>query len=220
MRDVRAGEDTDKLAVDLEIAETKEGLDVGVLEGDEPEALAAARLAVEHDRRVNDLAELGEELAHGLGRHAAREPTDEELRRALVLLPRDGALGIDLCRGQPVKQKGRGRLTIFPSRRCSRTMTALTLAGSSNVRNAKQRERPAASRMMVHASTLPNCVKYVRRLSRYTDSALRTTHITNGVCTICSVPVETADEHFAMDAEVDSGGEHMEREQKGGISIL
>jgi hypothetical protein len=49
--------------------------------------------------------------------------------------------------------------TIFPSRKCSRTMTALTLAGSSNVKKAKHRDRPAASRMMVHASTLPNCEK-------------------------------------------------------------
>ena len=50
--------------------------------------------------------------------------------------------------------------TILPSKKCSRTITAFTDAGSSNVRNAKQRERPAASRMIVHASTLPNCEKY------------------------------------------------------------
>lgn len=60
--------------------------------------------------------------------------------------------------------------TILPSRKCSLTMTALTLAGSSNVKNAKHLERPAASRMIVHASTFPNCSKYVR--SDSTNKAL------------------------------------------------
>lgn len=52
--------------------------------------------------------------------------------------------------------------TILPSKKCSWTITAFTLAGSSNVKNAKHLERPAASRMIVHASTFPNCSKYVR----------------------------------------------------------
>ena len=46
-------------------------------------------------------------------------------------------------------------LTIFPSKRSSRTITAFMLTGSSNVKNANHLERPAASRIIVHASTLP-----------------------------------------------------------------
>ena len=97
--------------------------------------------------------------------------------------------------------------TILPSRKCSRTMTALTDAGSSNVRNAKHRERPAASRMMVQASTLPNCEKYflsdsgnVTCIQHHNER--QTTDEVYDICTICSIPVETANKHFATDMEM------------------
>jgi hypothetical protein len=38
----------------------------------------------------------GKKLAHALGRDAARQSADEELRRALVFLPRDGSFRVDL----------------------------------------------------------------------------------------------------------------------------
>ncbi len=83
-------------------------------------------------------------------------------------------------------------------------MTALTDAGSSNVRNAKQRERPAASRMIVHASTLPNCEKYFLNDSATTTRFSTTPRGKTGhckVCTICRVPVQAADEHFPASIE-------------------
>jgi len=58
-----------------------------------------------------------------------------------------------------VKRKGE-ELTIFPSKKCSRTITAFTLAGSSNIKNAKHLKQPAASHIIVHASTFPNWEKY------------------------------------------------------------
>ena len=89
---------THQLAINLQVAEAEHGLDVDVFERDEAEALAPPRLAVEHDGGVDDLAELGEELAHRLGRHGAGEAADEELGRTLVLLTRDRALRVDLSR--------------------------------------------------------------------------------------------------------------------------
>lgn len=78
-------------------------------------------------------------------------------------------------------------------------MTALTDAGSSKVRNAKHRERPAASRMIVQASTLPNCVKYFLNDSAITPVQYYGPRVNKhyDVCTIRRVPVEAADEHFA-----------------------
>jgi hypothetical protein len=44
--------------------------------------------------------------------------------------------------------------TALPSKKCSRTITALTELGSSKVRNAKPLDRPVSgSRIIVHAST-------------------------------------------------------------------
>jgi hypothetical protein len=43
--------------------------------------------------------------------------------------------------------------TAFPSKKCSRTTTALTALGSSNVKKANPRDVPAGSRIIVHAST-------------------------------------------------------------------
>ena len=51
-------------AVDLEVAKAEERLDVGIFERDEAKSFAAPSLAVKHDGRVDDLAELGEEFAH------------------------------------------------------------------------------------------------------------------------------------------------------------
>lgn len=52
------------------------------------------------------------------------------------------------------------RLTILPSRKCSLTMTTLTVLGSLNVRKPKPRERPVLlSLMTVHSRTSPNSEK-------------------------------------------------------------
>ena len=106
------------------------------------------------------LLELGEEFAHRLGGGGSYKSADEEVGRVLVFLPEDGSLGINLA--SPLGYHARTKCTvptIFPSKKCSQTMTALTAAGSSKVRNAKHRDRPPASRMIVHASTLPNWEK-------------------------------------------------------------
>ena len=87
---------TDQLAVNLQVSKTQEWLDIRVLKRDEPEALAAPGLPVQHDRGVDDFAELREELAHGLRGDAAREAADEQLRRTLVLLAGNRTLRIDL----------------------------------------------------------------------------------------------------------------------------
>jgi hypothetical protein len=82
-----------------------------------------------------------------------------------MLLSGNRSLGVNLLRGDDqdwecsISARWTGR-TIFPSRKCSRTITALTDAGSSKVRNAKHLDRPVESRMIVQASTLPNWEKY------------------------------------------------------------
>jgi hypothetical protein len=48
---------------------------------------------------------------------------------------------------------GERGVTVLSSRTCSRAMTVLTEAASSNVRKANPRDRPSASRMIRHAST-------------------------------------------------------------------
>lgn len=87
---------TYQFSVDLEVSEAEERLNVCILEGDEPKALGATSLAVQHNCRVDHLAELREELAHGLGGDAARQPADEQFRRALVLLARYCAFWVNL----------------------------------------------------------------------------------------------------------------------------
>lgn len=57
---------THKLSIDLKIAKPEKGLNVGVLEGDEPKTFAPARLAVQHNRSIDDLAELRKVLSHRL----------------------------------------------------------------------------------------------------------------------------------------------------------
>lgn len=65
--------------------------------------------------------------------------------------------------------------TIFPSRKCSFTITEFTDLGSSNVRKAKPLDRPVfRSRMIVQWLTLPNCEKYCLRPS------YESTQIVNG----------------------------------------
>ena len=70
-------------------------------------------------------------------------------------------------------------------------MTALTDAGSSNVRNAKHLERPVESRMMVQASTLPNWEKYFLSDSGVMSSfsATHTTEDSIRPSTVCSIPI-------------------------------
>ena len=63
------------------------------------------------------------------------------------------------------ERKGKRRTHDFPSKKCSRTITAFTLAGSSNVKNAMHLKRPAASRMTVYAFTFPTCEKYSQSAS-------------------------------------------------------
>ena len=62
---------THKFPIDLEVAKPEKGLDVSVLEGDEPKAFASARLAVQHNRSIDDLAELRKVLSHRLRRDTA-----------------------------------------------------------------------------------------------------------------------------------------------------
>lgn len=60
----------------------------------------------------------------------------------------------------------RVKLTILPSKKCSRTMTILTDFGSSNVKNANPLDFPeVGSRMMLQSRTLPNSEKYFLRPS-------------------------------------------------------
>ena len=58
---------TYQLAVDLEVPESEHGLDIDVLKRHEAESFASSCLAVQHDGRIDDLAELRKELSHGLG---------------------------------------------------------------------------------------------------------------------------------------------------------
>ena len=80
-----------------------------VLEGDEAEALGAARLAVDHDGAVDDLSVLREEGAHGVGRRRVREAADEVARVAEVLFARDRALGVDLRSAGSTESRGEGK---------------------------------------------------------------------------------------------------------------
>lgn len=65
------------------------------------------------------------------------------------------------------EREGRGRRrTFFPSRTCSLSITALTLAIESNVMKANPLDVPVSeSRIMLQCVTLPYCSKYVRNPS-------------------------------------------------------
>ena len=91
-----AGPGTNHFPVDLEIAKSKQRLNVYVLERYETETLAPSGLSVQHDGCINDLAELGEKLAHRLRSDTAWETADKELSRTLVLLAGDRTLGVNL----------------------------------------------------------------------------------------------------------------------------
>jgi hypothetical protein len=89
--------DFHRLVLDKERLVGKRALDSGVaIEGYETEAAGAHRVFVHHERRVDNAAELREEVAEvvfgGVGAH----PTDEYLCCALLFFPGNGALGIDL----------------------------------------------------------------------------------------------------------------------------
>ena len=71
-------------------------MNIRVLKRNEPEPFTPSRLMVQHNRRINHLPELGKKLAHALGSDAARQSADEELRRVLVFLSRDGSFRVDL----------------------------------------------------------------------------------------------------------------------------
>ena len=85
-----------QFTVDLQVTEAKERLDVGVLKGNKAKAFTPPRLAIKHNRRVDDLAKLGEELAHGFRRHASCKSTNEQLGRSLMFLSWYRSFGIDL----------------------------------------------------------------------------------------------------------------------------
>jgi ribosomal protein L34E len=75
---------------------------------------------------------------------------------------------------------------------------------------------------MVHASTLPNCVKYF--LSDSADTPYTQHYNTqretesNNVCTICGVPVETADKHFPTEMDI-SQSLRVQRTYDAGVGI-
>lgn len=87
--------------------------------------------------------------------------------------------------------------TSLPSRICSLTMTTLTTFGSLNVRKPKPRDLPVApSRITVHSVTSPNWEKYSLRDSINVSEAESESYCITR--TISCLPVETANEHFAV----------------------
>ena len=88
--------DTYQLAINLQIPKAQKGLNVRVFKRNEPKPFTPPSLTVQHNCRINHFPELGQELAHALGSDAARQSADEQLRRALVFLSRDGSVQVDL----------------------------------------------------------------------------------------------------------------------------
>lgn len=156
---------TDRLAIQLLTCSSHGPLDpLVVLKGDEPEPLVPIGLPVKHDVSVHDIAKLGEErLEAGVG-HARGQAADKYLLRLDVFRPGDGSFRVDLsvfCRSAscPYENHGKNKqdeLTILPSKTCSLAMTALTEAGSSNVKKANPLDLPVGSRMIELEATLPN----------------------------------------------------------------
>lgn len=67
-----------------------------IFKGNETEALAATRLSVDHDRRVDDAPMLGEVSLQRLGSDRRSQSTDEQLLRSLMLKSGYSAFGVDL----------------------------------------------------------------------------------------------------------------------------
>jgi len=57
---------TCQFPINLEFAKAKDRVNVRILEGNEPKSFTAAGFSIQHDRRVDNSTELGEELSHGL----------------------------------------------------------------------------------------------------------------------------------------------------------
>jgi hypothetical protein len=96
--------ETNQFPINLQITKTEEGLHVRILERDEPEAFASARLTVKHDGGIDHLSKLREELAHRVRGYSSRETANEKLRCTLVLLAWDGPFRVNLtkCSNQNV----------------------------------------------------------------------------------------------------------------------
>lgn len=138
-----------------------------LFESNEAEAFATSRLAIDHDSSVDDASVLREILLQRFGGDSWGKTANEEFLGTLMLQARNGTFWVDLglIDERQVRETTGGRWrvmtvrTILPSRKCSRTITLLTDEGSLKVKNAKPRERPAPSRMIVQASTSPNFEK-------------------------------------------------------------
>jgi hypothetical protein len=89
---------THQLPINLQISKPKERLDVRILKTNETETFAPARLTIQHDSTINNLAKLGEKLPHRFTGDGGGETTNEELCRSLVLLPWDSTLRVNLHR--------------------------------------------------------------------------------------------------------------------------
>ena len=131
-----------------------------VIKSNESKSSWSSSLLIHHQSSIKNSSELFEILFKFLLDNILSNPADKDLRRFVLFVPGNRSFRINL--GVRYASRTRG-LTIFPSRICSLTMTALTHLGSLKVRNPNPRDRPVwFSRITVHSVISPNCSKYAR----------------------------------------------------------
>ena len=91
-----AAKRTCQFSVNLEFTKAKDRINVRIFEGNKAKSFAAACFSIQHDRRIDDSTKLGEELSHGFRGNAAGESAYKQFCRALMLLPGDRSLRVDL----------------------------------------------------------------------------------------------------------------------------
>ena len=88
------------------IPKIQEGLNVCIFKRNEPKPFTLSRLTVQHNCRIDDLPELGEELAHRLRGDAASKASNEQFSCPLMLLSRNSSLRINLKKEGKVYDNG------------------------------------------------------------------------------------------------------------------
>lgn len=153
---------TYQFPIDLQISKTKERSNVRIFKRNEPKTFTPPRLSIQHDSRIDDLAKLRKEFAHGLGGDAAWQASNEELGGALVLLTGDGTFRVDLRerehRSVPVpsvKKKERKKKEMV-DRRCTHDFAVQDMLSDHNgiytrrVFKGQESKTPRPSRCITH----------------------------------------------------------------------